>query len=420
MKKFYNLLILSLFLAGAFLRLYNFENRMIFGPEQGISLLTSTANLTQFSLLGETNLQRATSAGHIPFHGAYYGYLILPIIVAFDYKVLPITLTFAILNLFTALIFFFVTKKLFGKTIAAFALFFFLFSAVMIHHSLFTWILNPLPLLGILNLWFFSKLVKSRKLLLPTFWIGFLAGFGFGLQNLYLPFGALMFILIIIFSRRKLLSIPTYFLGTILGNLPMVIFDLRHDFYHLRTFWQYFLDVFINRSVSGFTDYYHFLYLFPFLFLFWAIASNALYKIYKPLGLVIPMLFLYTNFTSPMFNLYRSTGMPAGITTRSLETAAKAIAADLATDPPADGFNVATLWDFDTRANPMRYLLKYYYHLTPESYENYGSLDALYVLAPENYDIDHPRVWELSVFAPYRAADLKINLPGYRLYKLSQ
>lgn len=416
----YKLLIIILFLAGALLRLYNFENRMIFGPEQGISLMTSAANLEKFSLLGEINLQRATSANHIPFHGATYSYLLLPIIILTNFRVLPITYFFAFLNLLTAFIFFKVTKKLFGNIVAAFALFFFIFSAVMIHHSLFTWILNPLPLVGILNLWFFSKLVKNRKLLMPILWIGFLSGFGFGLQNLYLPFGILMLILITIFSRRKLISVPTYLFGAILGNLPMVIFDLRHDFYHLRTLWQYFLDVYVNHTVSGFTDYYHFLYLFPYLFLFYAFVSTYLYKIHKPLALAPLFLFVYYNLSSPMFNLNRSTGMPFGITLRSLETAANLIAGDQNSSPKAGGFNVATLWDFDTRANPMRYLLKYYYHLAPESYENYSDPVTLYVFAPDSYDIVKPRVWELTTFLPYLVSDLGTNSPGYRLYKLSK
>lgn len=415
-KNGYAILITLLFVIGASLRLYNFENRMIFGPEQGISFMTAAGNLTKFSLLGETNLQRATSANHIPFHGATYSYLLLPIIVLANFRVLPITYFFAFLNLLTAFIFFKITKRLFGEVVAVFALFFFLVSDVMIHHSLFAWILNPLPLLGILNLWYLVKLIKNRKLLLPVFWIGLMAGFGFGLQNLYLPFGVLMLVLIIIFSHRKLPSVFSYSLGAILGNLPMVIFDLRHDFYHVRTMWQYFLDVYVNKTVSGFTDYYHFLYLFPFLFLAYAFLTYALYKVSKPLALVPLLLFVYVNINSPKLDLSGSTGMPAGITLKTLESAAALIAVD----KPTQSFNVATLWDFDTRANPMRYLLQYYYQLTPASYESYGDAEVLYVFSPANYDVINPRVWELSVFAPYQITDLPINTPGYRLYKLSK
>lgn len=111
----YLLLIIAIFVAGATLRLYNFENRLIFGPEQGMSLITSASNLEKFSLLGETNWIRATSAGHTPFHGALYSYMILPLLVIFNFRVLPVTIIFALLNLMTAFIFFRIANKPVGK-----------------------------------------------------------------------------------------------------------------------------------------------------------------------------------------------------------------------------------------------------------------------------------------------------------------
>ena len=41
---------------------------------------------------------------------------------------------------------------------------------------------------------------------------------------------------------------------------------------------------------------------------------------------------------------------------------------------PLSRFNVVTLWDFDTVARPMRYLLKYYYHLNSQPFENYTAI----------------------------------------------
>ena len=410
-----NLVIIFLFIVGLFFRLYNFPDRLIFGPEQGISFLTSAGNLTKFSLLGETNLQRATTDSHIPFHGASYSYLILPLLLIFNFRVLPVTLIFALLNIFTAWVFYLVTKKLFGKPMAVLSLFFFLFSSVMIHHSLFAWILNPLPLLGVLTLWRLSLLYLDNKKLLPVFWIGFMSGLGFGLQNLYLPFGIFLFILIILLSKKKFSSMVIFPVGAIIGNLPMVLFDIRHDFYHVRTMWQYFLDVTSHR-ISGFTDYYHFLYLFPYLFIFYAFISLICYRIYKPLVYIPLIIFLYFNLGSPMVNLKQSTGMPSRITLATLETASSLIAQDT----PPEKFNVATLWDFDTRSHPMRYLLRYYYGLTAQPVEEYKNIDALYVFSPAIYDLDNPQVWELQSFFPYQVSDLNIGVPGYRLYKLTK
>lgn len=420
MKKFYSLLVISLFAIGALLRFYNFENRLIFGPEQGISLLTSAANLEKFSLLGEYNLQRATSAGHNLIHGPLFSYFLLPFIFLFRFRALPISLVFPVLNLFTALVLFLMARRLFGKTVAILTLFFFLFSALMIYHSLFVWIYHPLILIGTLTIWLVALVAKNPRRLIPAFWLGLLSGIGFSLQYPYLIFAVFIFFLVVFLSQRRLLAAPLYLAGFFLANITRIIFDLRHDFYHLRTLWQFFIDVYIDRTISGATYPYHYLHLFPLFCLLLALFSAGLYKLYKPLVLFPIIIFLYLNFTSPIFSLNRSLGMPAGITLKSLELAAATIAADISADPPAGGFNVATLWDFDTRAHPLRYLLQYYHDLKPQGFADYGNVDALYVFAPENRDIYNPNVWELNTFKPYEVTVLTSPAVKYRLYKLTK
>jgi len=108
--------------------------------------------------------------------------------------------------------------------------------------------------------------------------------------------------------------------------------------------------------------------------------------------------------------------MPSGITLASLESASAIIAAD----KPPTKYNVITLWDFDTRAHTLRYLLTYYHGLLPESLEEYKSIDALYAFAPESYNIYSPQVYELSSFSPYKVGILPSNIPGYKLYKLTK
>ncbi len=414
-KHGYLFLLILLFAVGAFLRLYNFENRLIFGPEQGMSFITSAENLDKFSLLGETNWIRSTSSGHIPFHGAFYSYFILPLLVLFKFKVLPVTVAFVFLNLITALVFFIVTKRIFGKIIGIFSLFFFLFSDVMIHHSLFAWIVNPSILLGALTLWFVYKLIRNRKSLSPMLWIGVLSGLGFGFQSFYLLFAGLLFLLILFLSKKKVLSVPIFLIGVILGSLPTVIFDLRHDFYHVRTFWQFFLDVLAGQS-SGTSSYYNFLFLYPYLFLIYAFITKAIYKFYKPLTIIPIALFLYVSFTSPLFNLNKSTGMVQGITLKVLETAAL----EIAYDNPPEKFNIVTLWDFDTRAHTLRFLLTYNHNKKPQPVEEYKNLDAIYAFAPENYEVINPEVWELQSFLPYKISELRSPSAGFRLYKLTK
>lgn len=412
--KWYIVLIVILFLGGFAVRFVNYENRLIFGPEQGMSLITSASNLEKFSFLGETNLIRATSAGHILFHGAVYSYLILPLLILFNFRVLPITISFALLNLLTAFVLFLVAKKIFGKFVAILSLFFFLFSDVMVHHSLFPWIVNPTPLLGVLTLWLFYIQIKNRDNLLPSLLIGVMSGVGFGMQNFYLFFVPFQLMFTLLVSKKRLLGVGTFIFGIILGSFPTVIFDLRHDFYHVRTFWQFFREV-LAGSASGTSTYYNFLFLYPYLFIIYAFLAKLLYKISKPLILIPIIYFLFVCITSPMSDLINTKGMAPGMSLSSLETAASLIARD---NPPSV-FNVATLWDFDTRAHPLRYLLQFYYGLKSQPYENYQSVDALYVLAPESYDMEKPRVWELQTFMPYIISDMNLSVPNFRLYKLT-
>ena len=97
---------------------------------------------------------------------------------------------------------------------------------------------------------------------------------------------------------------------------------------------------------------------------------------------------------------------------RSAETIAK--------DKPPEKFNVVTLWDFDTRAYTERYLLTYMYKLTPSAVENYKDNEVVYALAPLDYDIIKPKVWELQEFLPYKVSVLPDFAEGYKLYKLSK
>ncbi len=416
MKKFYNLLIVLLFALGAFLRLYNFPNRLIFGPEQGISLLTAAANLTKFSLLGEYNLQRFTSAGHNLIHGPLFSYFLLPFVIIFNFRVLPISLVFPGLNLLTGFILFWVTKNLFGRSVAALTVFFFLTSSLMIYHSLFIWIYHPLVLLGVLAIWFVAALKKEPYRLAPAFWLGLISGVGFSLQYPFLVFAAFLLFIVLLISKKHLFSALLFTLGFFLANITRVIFDLRHDFYHLRTLWQFFLDVYVNRTISAATYSYHYLHLFPYFCLLLALLSIGLYNLKKPLILIPILVFLYLNLTSPLFNLNRPLGMPEGLTLHSLEAAAATIAADR----PPERFNVATLWDFDTLARPMRYLLQYYHGLKPLGFADYGNVDALYVFAPVDRDIYNPEVWELNTFRPYKVTILASPAAKYRLYKLTK
>ena len=114
-----------LFLIGLCLRLYNFPQRVNFGPEQGVTLSTTYEYIHgKFSLLGLPNLQRFTTDGLQIFSGSLYNYALIPAMFALGKN--PITFTYFALtiNMLTALLMYYLILKLNGHKIAFFSTFF--------------------------------------------------------------------------------------------------------------------------------------------------------------------------------------------------------------------------------------------------------------------------------------------------------
>ena len=250
----------------------------------------------------------------------------------------------------------------------------------------------------------------------PVFFLGVVSGIGFSLQYPYLFFAFLIYLFVLLVSSRKIFSLFVYPLGFLLANITRIIFDLRHDFFHLRVLWEFFLDVYVRHTVTAATYDYHYLHLFPVFCLLLALLTAGLARINKLLAIVVLAAYLLLNYQSPLLNFSKSLGMPNDLTLKSLENAAATINQD---NPPSK-FNVVTLWDFDTVARPMRYLLKYYYHHEAQPFENYSDVTVIYAFAPKDYDINQPKVWELKTFLLYKVSELKSPSDQYLLYKLTK
>lgn len=412
----YTFLIIILFGLGTFFRLYNFQTRLIFGPEQAMSLITTGQMIKEkFSLLGEAYIQRTTSTGLYLFHSALFSYSLIPLEIIFKFKPLPITIFFTLLNIATGLLLYFLVKKATNPTVAWFSAFLFLLNSKMIHHSLFIWTINYLPLVGLTSSYLMWKLYKNKNKSLPIFLLGVLSGIGFGLQYVYVISALLIFVCILFLSNKKLLSFPLFFIGAVIGDLPMVLFDLKHNFYHLYTLYRYFLDTQAHR-VSGFYTYYQFLNFWPVFAITGGILLATIFKKNKTISIVILLGYLFFNITSPYARIFSGTISRNDITLDNL----KHVASVIANDKPPELFNAAVLLDFDTQAHPLRYMLTYQYNLKLQPVGNYSKLSALYVLAPNDYDMKLPKVWELQTFMPYKTVLLDSPTLNHKLYKLTK
>lgn len=416
LKKLLNkqsLLLLIIFILAFAVRFYNFPNRVTFWSEQARSLVTS-ANYIQDkpSLLGQEYF-RVASNGHKIFSGAAFNYLLVPLLLVSNYDPIPVTAFFAILNIFTGFVVYWVSGKLFGQRTAVFSVILFLFNSMMIYHSLFIWNYNLLPLVGILSFYFLlsrNRKPSNKNILI----LGLLSGLGISLQILYVFIALIVLILAIWKSKKRFADTALFAVGIIIGNLPMVLFDIRHNFYNLSTLWQYMLDTFGGVSDASFSYYY----LLPF----WPIAAlvvgyllSKAYKFNKYLSIVIIAIYIFLNLTSSKISFKNPTGMPTGLTTADISYASQLIAKD------AEGnFNVAEVLDFDKRAYVLRYYVQFKYGEKPLGEIEYNNPPVVYVLSQKGYNFEKSDIWEINAGGPYKIDLLSDIGVGYGLYRLSK
>jgi len=409
-----SLFIIAVFLVAIIIRFYNFPNRVTFGPEQAISLETSAAMIKdKFSLLGIENVQRTTSQGLKIYSGALFSYSVIPLLLIFDYQALPISVYFAVLNIVTGLILFLVAKKIFGVKVATFSSILFLFNNYMIYHSLFIWILDYLPLVGVLTI-HFLYLEKKKFRYQQILWLGLLSGIGISLEYLYAPTYLLVLILTLCFSRKRINTFLIFIFSSLIPNLPTIIFDLKHHFYNLTVLWLYFQDVLKHPGISGIA-YYDFLQFWPLVAVVFGFLLMKIWQKNRVPAIFLIAVYLYINLRSPLVLFDRPTGMPKDLTIKNINSTA----AIIKKDNPVD-FNVAVINDFDTRGHILRYPLEYNYNLTPKGVEDYPSVQILYVLAPLGYNFSKAGVWEVQSFGYKNEVKLANIGTGFGLFKLTK
>ena len=280
----------------------------------------------------------------------------------------------------------------------------------MVYHSLFIWNYNYLPLLSILILYFLWRGRKKGKSLSAGI-VGFLVGVGISLQYLFiLPF-IVTFFLMLKFSREKVKTLFLFMAGTLLGNFPMVLFDLRHDFYHVRT-----LLIYLNENTPGFDfSYYHFLYLWPIFFIIGGIFLAKVSKKFPRASVLLTGIYVFINLNSGLVSFKGPVGMLQGLTADEILSAAEKIA-----EENPGNFNIVSTLDFDARGHVLRYPLEFISKFKPRSVEEYASLDAIYVLAKVDYNFENSSLWELSEFRPYKTSLFYEIDENYAIFKLQK
>ena len=242
-----NFAFVLIFIAAAFLRLYNLDKTFMFLGDQGRDaiVIKRIISFEHFPAIGPTS-----SVGGA-FLGPFYYYLMAPFLFIFNLNPFGLAFGVSILSLFGILISYLIIKKIIGKGTAIFFSILVSFSAVNINFSRFSWNPNLLPLFSFLSLYFlYCGIFSKRKKLCMVLFGSFL---GFSLQLHYLALTllvtAIVFLLATFFLWREKLgykNVALSFSGLFVSLLPLVLFDLKNRFINIKSLFK----IFTNQSTK--------------------------------------------------------------------------------------------------------------------------------------------------------------------------
>ncbi|HBP51251.1 MAG: hypothetical protein US68_C0002G0025 [Candidatus Shapirobacteria bacterium GW2011_GWE1_38_10] len=394
-----------------FLRLYNFEEKANYYLDQGLHLLESyqMVDSQKIRLIGpmvtsKTFLDRGF------FIGPQYYYVLagLGLLTKWDPILIDLILLFLELGFF--LYFTNWIRNKYGTAEALMVFSVITFSKYFIMHSRFFWNPHFLLPLSILMIFFLDKYIQKNKILYLAI-LGFLWGLSFGFHYSAVFFGIPLLIVLIKTKRiwkLAILIVPLFF---VLGDLPWFIFEIRHNFYNIKTLFE----IVIRFSGSERFEIYYFIHslgVFALFSLAWLLSKINKYKILVCLILVLGLSWLQIKFIgnpSPLIH-------PVGWTYPIKKTVVNKI---LINGCPKN-FNVASTVSGDARAYDLRFLLVSKGCL-PMEVDEYPKAEILFLVAPVNRPPESEKVWEvlsLGKFKTIRQENLGSGIVFYELEKL--
>ncbi len=380
------ILVVFILIAGIFLRVYHFDRRVNFSQEQAMALdrAAQMIETKQISLIGVPYFIRQTSTGHEFFNSGAYLY---PIVLAqklFGFHPLPITLSFAFINVLSGLLLWQISRRITNQKAALIALILFMFNPLMIEYSLFVWHINlliPISIFWIYSFYLFGRNTSASQ----AFLIGFWGALGFSLHISFFFIFSFSFFWICrqVLKTKNLKSLIAFGIGATLGYSPLIVFDLRHNFYNFKTM----LEFIFSSPGTGFTwQNYHFIFAFPIILI---TASWLVSKTIKSPRMLVLLLGLLIVYWIPFWSLNKAYGMPVGWTLSAIEKSA-----DLISRQKSEHLNVASLLDGETRALTIRYFLQHIHHTPLLDVTAYPQTQTLYVVGRTNPS--NSQAWEIQ------------------------
>lgn len=417
-------LLVFLFLLFTFLfwasRLWHFEKLLTFGSDQG-TFFAETWEMVKNHRPRLIGLKVGTKEvlGRAFFTGPFFYYLLAILGILFRWNPITITLIFLFFWWLTGLGIWYLVRRVYGDEAAVTAYGIFAACPFLASFSRIVWNSGLLPLISV---FFFFSLYKILKEKTNSWWLlsGFFLGLGLNISYatfLWIPIFAIFYFWH--FKRRKwsLRPLIFIFIGFILGELPLLLFEVRHGFYNLRTI-LFFLKhgVLEGRTKGAVTDYHFIFALLPLFFLLWGSVYSRIAKKFGLAKTLFLSLVLITALTlSINWQQEWGTGMPDGWTLAKELKVANLICENIGTQ----AFEIAETINGDTRAHDLRFFLSFY-GCPPLGVEDYPSADILYLVTTSKRPPEEETVWEVKSLRPFKISFKKDLEDDLFLYKLTR
>lgn len=338
----------------------------------------------------------ANYQGHFIFQGPIIYYLFILFLVLGKWDPVISSYLFMLFCSFMIIPLYFGIKKLIHEKAAWIMVIIYTLVPYYINYSRFLW--NSTLLFSLLPLLlFFMGIFKERKeksnvlFFLISFWLGILLQFHY--QFVLVIAG--MFIYYFIFKKLKLSYLAPFFGGIALGFSPLIIFELRHQFYHIRTILLFIMNWSKVDKPGGITMPHYYISI-SFMFLVVLLGSIAKRMQRISYGLIIILAFIVS-----VYSLYKYSPMPEHAfwapTTPWNYLAEKKIYDIIQSTQLKNNFNVANLAYYDTRSIVIKYFMKRDgYEI---NYDDYYGNKYLFVISEGNKYISNPS-YEVATFKP--------------------
>lgn len=391
------------------LRLFHLEERVNFGADQGLQLLQAFdwyQNRT-LSLIGPYS--SFTVEGRHFFFGPAPYYLAMAVLAPFNWHPLAVSFFLIILACLAVLAATFAVKRISGILAAGI---FFLLNAITpftIEHTRFYWnpnFLYPFSLIILALLVWPLKKVSLKYTLLA----GLLSGFSLQFHYSFLLAVPIIFYLLIN-KRMSGKHIFYFFTALLLGFFPVILFELRNNFYNLKTIILFITST--DKSTPIIFQNYYLLAVLPFIFCAISIFLSKL----KDKRILIILLFSFTGFAFwQILPTPKSAFMsPNGWNYLKLQKAVNIVLQESKTE-----YNIVDLLSGDSRAMAMRYLLTIAGD-PPLNVEQYPSAKTLFIysrITPQ--EILAGSMWEIDSLKPATLSATWQLSDGINLYRFDR